>query len=384
MISIYAAVNLLMGGIWVVFMPSYIALVKCDKREDCDPSFWMSAGQLIQDIWYPGTVRIAGYGAKAANRYMPNSNQNVLRPACIPCPGTFTTDTGGPFSGIGPMQSDRVSGGALTTVVDKSTKLKCVRVPGLTMDPDRTIKLKGARGDPVSAKEYVWTQLFGKEWQAVHDLLLGTANQTGNVDLYALQHKWKGKYQIPYNEQLFKNGSPFPWLRMALVRLYKYEAADPANGGGGTKTVYRDAPVDYKLDGYYVVNGVPFVPPKLWHFWKRPRKNANKSSSDWSVWYDPVQPTEYKELDKVVSSQPLVVMKLPSMCSPSNDMIKYCDRSDWGWYKHPDAGGTKELEWWYPGLPYTSIFAWEEKHYMDYIERFFAGGHVTTCYWVPL
>jgi len=377
MISIYAAANLLMAGIWVVFMPSYIALAKCNKREDCEPNFWMSAGMLVEDLWYPGTVRIAGYGAKAANRYMPASDQNILRPACIPCPTIYAIDTGGrAFGDTGPMQPAGVSGRALTSTLDKATRAKCVRVPGLTLDPSRPFHLTGDRGDPVSPKEYVWTQLFGKEWQAVHDLLLGTANQTGKVDLYALQHKWKGKDQIPYNEKLFKEGSPFPWLRMKLVQLWGYNDEHVI--------VRRDAPVDYKLDGYYVMNGVPFVPPKLWHFWKRPRKTDKKNANDWSIWYDPVQPTEYKALDTVVSSQPIGVMKLPSMCAPSSDMVKYCDGKDFGWYKHPDAGGTNELEWWYPNLPYTSIFAWEDKHYMDYIERFFAGGHATICQWVPL
>jgi hypothetical protein len=138
MISIYAAANLLMAGIWVVFMPSYIALAKCNKREDCEPNFWMSAGMLVEDLWYPGTVRIAGYGAKAANRYMPASDQNILRPACIPCPAIYAIDTGGgAFGDTGPMQPAGVSGRALTSTLDKATRAKCVRVPGLTLDPSR-------------------------------------------------------------------------------------------------------------------------------------------------------------------------------------------------------------------------------------------------------
>jgi hypothetical protein len=31
----------------------------------------------------------------------------------------------------------------------------------------------------------------------------------------------------------------------------------------------------------------------------------------------------------------------------------------------------------------TSMLAWEEEHYRDYIERFFAGGHATIAIWVP-
>lgn len=383
MISVYAAANIIMAGLWVVFVPSYAALAACERKKDegCDPTFWMAAGSVLQDLWYPGAVRIKAFGATGNNRYMPDSEQNVLRPACVPCPSNYVNGMAAhPFKGG--TEGDRVLTGKGTPFVpptstdDDATRLHCVRVPGFTLDS--RVKFKGGKlGTPMTAKEYVWFQLFGKEWQAVHDTLLATANKTGKVDLYALQHKWNGKDQIPYNEALFRHGTPFPWLRMKLVQLWGY------NNEG--VIVRQDAPVDYKLDGYYVVNGVPFCPPKLWHFWKRPANTDKKSAQDWSVWYDPVQPSQYKRLDTVVSSQPVLVSDLPSMCLPSKDMIAYCAKSDFGWYKHADERfGTKELEWWYPNLDYTSIFAWEEKHYQDYMGRFFAGGHAIHAVWYPL
>jgi hypothetical protein len=386
MISIYAAANLLMAGIWVVFMPSYIALAKCNKREDCEPNFWMSAGMLVEYLWYPGTVRIAGYGAKAANRYMPDSDQNILRPACIPCPTIYAIDTGGPFNKTGPMQPTGVSGRALTSTVDKATRAKCVRVPGLTLDPSRPFHLTGDRGDPVSPKEYVWTQLFGKEWQAVESMLIDSTKTDlmGKVDLYALRKGWPGKTQVPYNKSLFKHGTPFPWLRMQWTTVY----ADPVAKTGG-----REMPYDYTVDGYYVVNGVPFCPPKLWHFWNRPYPVENKGINGQSKFIPKYTPNNaIGGYDTVLSSQPVgpdAQPFLPSICLPSEDMISTCNKSNLGWYDAPkggraQAGYAGELEWWYPNLPYTSIFAWEDKHYMDYIERFFAGGHATICYWVPL
>jgi hypothetical protein len=393
MISAYAAANIIMAALWAVFVPSYALLAACERKKDtpCEPTFWMAAGAVLQDLWYPGTVRIKAFGATGNNRYMPYSEQNVLRPACIPCPTRYVNDLStNPFRAG--QEGDRVLAGSGNPVVpptstdDEATRLRCVRIPGYTLNPN--VKFSGGKlGTPMTAKEYVWFQLFGKEWQAVHDTLLATANQTGKVDLYALQHKWNGKDQIPYNTTLFKHGTPFPWLRMKLTRLYKYEPVDPNNPGSGTRIVYRDAPVDYTVDGYYVVNGVPFCPPKLWHFWKRPANSSKKSASDWSVWYPPYSPSdsvEYTRLDTVVSSQPVHLVDLPSMCMPSSSMMNYCDKSDFGWYKHADKDGTKEYEWWYPDLPYTSIFAWEEQHYQDYIGRFFAGGDVTSCVWHPL
>lgn len=380
MISIYAAANIIMGALWVVFMPSYIAFGACERKKDevCEPTFWMAAGSLVHDLWYPGTVRIKGFGATGNNRYMPDSEQNVLRPACIPCPEKYANDWATPqYGGAKAGNPDPDAFKKPTTAADDPTRLHCVRVTDFAMRDN--VKILGKAGTPMSAKEYVWHQLFGKEWQAVHDTLLATANQTGNVDLYALQHKWNGKDQIPYNKALFKDGTPFPWLRMELVQLWGYDPKQP----DVKVIVRRDAPKDYGVDGYYVVNGVPFCPPKLWHFWKRPRNHTgNPSAGDWSVWY--TANSEYKELDKVVSSQPVRVLDLPHMCDPSQQMVSYCDKKDWGWYKSPQSGGTKELEWWYPGLTYTSIFSWEDRHYRDYIARFFAGGNTLHAVWHSL
>lgn len=390
MISIYAAANLLMAGIWVVFMPSYIALAKCNKREDCDPNFWMSAGMLVEDLWYPGTVRIAGYGAKAANRYMPNSDQNIFRPACIPCPRTFTEDTGGrAFGDTGPLQPAGVSGRAITTTLDKTTRAKCVRVPKLAINPDaRLVKLIGSKGDPVSAKEYVWTQLFGKEWRAVESLIASTSSNGVSVDVDKLRQAL-GSSSTPYNSQLFKEGTPFPWLRMQWVKVRSgVEESSPA----------LNMPKDFTVDGHYVVNGVPFVPPKLWHTFRRPRtKTGTRNDERQALLYPELDPNgTYLTYDFVISSQPTgdpdtkVVSNFAATAAPSKAMTDEMKNGDkYGWYFEKVG---YELEWWYPGIYHpasgktnmqTSMLAWEEEHYRDYIERFFAGGHATIAIWVP-
>lgn len=387
MISIYAAANLLMAGIWVVFMPSYIALAKCNKREDCDPNFWMAAGMLVEDLWYPGTVRIAGYGAKAANRYMPDTDQNILRPACIPCPTTYAIDTGGrAFGNTGPKQPDGVAGRAITSTLDKTTRAKCVRVPKLAINPDaRLVKLVGSKGDPMSAKEYVWTQLFGKEWRTVESLIASTSSNGVSVDVDKLRQALASS-STPYNSQLFKEGTPFPWLRMQWVKV--------RSGVEGSSSALN-MPKDFTVDGHYVVNGVPFVPPKLWHTFRRPRtKTGTKNDERQALLYPELDPNgTFLTQDFVISSQPTGYTQNNenrSACAPSEAMLKEMkDGTKYGWYF--DAID-HELEWWYPGIYHpasgktnmqTSMLAWEEEHYRDYIERFFAGGHATICIWVP-
>ena len=392
MISVYAAANIIMAALWVVFVPSYAALAACERKKDegCDPTFWMAAGTVLQDLWYPGTVRIKAFGATGNNRYMPDSEQNVLRPACVPCPTNYVTGMAAhPFGGG--TEGDRVLMGKGTPFVpptstdDDATRLHCVRVPGFTLDS--RVKFKGGKlGTPMTAKEYVWFQLFGKEWQAVESMLIDSTKTDlmGKVDLYALRKGWPGKTQVPYNKSLFKHGTPFPWLRMQWTTVY----ADPVAKTGG-----REMPYDYTVDGYYVVNGVPFCPPKLWHFWNRPYPVENKGINGQSKFIPKYTPNNaIGGYDTVLSSQPVgpdAQPFLPSICLPSEDMISTCNKSNLGWYDAPkggraQAGYAGELEWWYPGAKYTSILMWSEKHYQDYMGRFFAGGHVTSCVWHSL
>lgn len=376
MISLFQAANALMGVLWAVFIPSYYSLVRCQARakqddRQCETSFWMNAGELVQQLWYPGVVKLEAYGANGVDRTRPGSDQQVLRPACVPCPTDLVAIQSTPYKD-GPQWTSAPE-------YQQGSRIKCVRVDGFNLRPDVQFTT-GRGGQKMSAREYLWYQLFGSKWREVEQWFLSFGDKAvdaADVKAYLFSDKVAAKDQR-FNHELFQRGAPWPWMRA------KWSTAKVKNPM--QQELEWPALLDYEAaasDGYYAFAGVPFIPPRLWDVYQRaslgndqPTAYVPGSTGNWVL--SPVASTQFPNTNALSRvSYPL----------SSKVMKDQCATKQQGWYYE----GWNEREWWYPGarkvsvpngeVYLTSLVHWTDEMCLDYIARYFAGGEETIAIW---
>ena len=368
-LSAYGAVNILLAALWVVFIPSYWMLVHCPT---C-PDFLKAAGELVELLWHPSTHRLKlKYGAGGNVRYAPDTGKGVLRPACVPCPVELYNDQIVGFSGNN--QTSGVSSAEYKVLPDE-LKL-CVRVEGLNLPGGRVTSVGG--GASMDARTYLHFQLFGPNYEKVLAKIYANAYtdpNTGKPQRRTLEFTTMRKHIQQYerdigpihNTSLFKKRSPWPFVNTTVTATATEHP---------TYKTPMDTP-DTVSYGFYLLNGRPFVPPKLW---------------DYRL-YDPVRGDSYAGDGGKYSITSNMGKKPPGANYSLSD--KMMQQSSGG-SKHPIvlASAEKETEWWYSGLcpsdkcgsdwyTKTSLQYWGDEHYRDYIQRFFAGGSTISCVWVP-
>lgn len=359
-ITAYGVMNILFAAMVAFFWPCYSIYVFCDE---CD-GFLSDAGRLVQYMWYPGTVDL-NYGARGPGRYNGGKEESgVLRGACVPCPSQLLQAASETYKGVGPLQAQN----PYTQQLDVA-RAQCVRVGNVGLVPGREYLLRGPRA--MSARDYLLYQLFGPEYVDVYNSLYGPKmyEGTGTRTLTPLNSSMLAKFNDRYNKQLFSAGNPFPFMRDAL------------------NTTQRDADHPFLVSGYYMVNGRPLLPPKLWDYIhvKNPvqKTEAYIISSSGELWT--TVPDNYKaqyHASKAMREQVIAIATFENQ--------PWYER----WAPTIKTDEMLELEWWYPALcgnpkscgdnwyQKTSLQYWTEEHYQDYVQRFFAGGGDVTAMWV--
>ena len=363
-LSAYGAVNILLAALWVVFIPSYWMLVHCPT---C-PDFLKAAGELVELLWHPSTHRLKlKYGAGGNVRYAPDTGKGVLRPACVPCPAELYNDQIVGFSG-----NKQTSGVSRTKYEVAPDELKlCVRVDGLNLPGDRITSVGG--GSSMDVRSYLHFQLFGPNYEKVLAKIYSNAYTdptTGKSSRRALEFSSMRNHIKQYerdvgpihNTSLFKKRSPWPFVNMPVKTGEDFKSI-------ATTTSY----------GFYMLNGRPFIPPKLWdHRIIDPARG------------DVVYSTGHTILSNMGDHPP------GANYTPSFQMIDQAGRNPPTFYsgQHFGPNPPVETEWWYGNLcpndkcsedwwMKTSLQYWGDEHYRDYVQRFFAGGSTISCVWVP-
>lgn len=353
--------NILFASMIAFFWPCYMIYTFCNE-ETCD-GFLSDAGRLVQYMWYPGTVEL-NYGARGPARYNGGDEKSgVLRGACVPCPSQLLAAVDqGYRSGIGPLEAKN----PYTQALDVS-RAQCVRVGDVGLAPGREYLLRGPRA--MSAKDYVLYQLFGPKFRETFQAFYGPKVYEGTGSRNLVMYNSRNLKDLAglYNKQLFTAGTPFPYYRGVLDT-------------SGTRENN-----EFLVSGYYLINGRPFIPPKLWDYINVFIASAGKNSNI---------PTSAADLWTTVPKN------YGGQYHPSQAMAKQIieigmEKSSWKDYFAPTftTDNLYELEWWYPDLCgnkskcgdnwflKTSLQYWTEEHYEDYAQRFFAGGGDVTALW---
>jgi len=362
-ITAYDVMNILFAATIAFFWPCYSIYVLCNE---CD-GLLSDAGRLVQMLWYPGTVDL-NYGARGPGRFNGGKESSeVLRGACVPCPQALLTAVSQGYKTIGPLEAQN----AYTQQLDVSRAL-CVRVGDVGLKEGNNYIFRGPRA--MSAKEYVLYQLFGPEYQGVFQALYGPKvyEGTGSREMKTLYDVRFAMKNLDWNRKLFASECPWPFLR------------------GDYLSVPKKGSAPYLTSGYYLVNGRPFIPPKLWDYM--------------------ITPALFQD-DQIIPSQKLLTSNgdlwttVPENYKAQYHMSKAMQEQvaqvgvDKPWYYiafgvKPHLEDLTELEWWYPNLcPQksescgetwylkTSLQYWTEEHYADYAQRFFAGGGDVQALW---
>lgn len=359
-LSAYGAVNILLAALWVVFIPSYWMLVHCPT---C-PDFLKAAGELVELLWHPNTHRLKlKYGAgRGQAQYLPGSDNGVYRPACVPCPSQLLEQQVVPYLDMKNAQtSGKVSDTYPKYSVQPEDLVHCVRVTGFNLRPDATTSITG--GAEVDATTYVKYQVFGPNYKEVWDALYPGARAVRSLNWIRSRTTLLASMGDFYNTKLFKKRSPWPFLNAPM----------------GPHTI------EPELYGYYLLNGKPFIPPKLWDL--RPYSaEAGDHYGHKPQGYDAVvTPTSnIGELTSAASYTRSIQMQ-----DQAQGRVANVSRENFG----PESKGV-EHEWWYSNLcpkasgcqddwwGKTSMQYWGADHYRDYIARFFAGGDSFVCIWI--
>lgn len=355
-VSLYGAVNMLLAAMWVVFIPSYAMLVHC---KSC-PNFLKAAGEIVELLWHPNTHRVKlKYGATSGPaQFVPDSDNGVYRPACVPCPVQLVAQQAVPYS-----NKDKQTSGSVNKDVFHYNQLegadlaRCVKVDGFNLPSGAATSITGGAG--VDAKTYVHYQLFGPNHEYVWNALYPKRDP---VSLRWVRERTTILLDTTglHNTKLFKKRSPWPFINAPM----------------GAETI---EPVLY---GYYMLNGRPFIPPKLWDYRPSTRENGD---------YYGFTPPGFEV--KVTPTSSIVNKSSPASYTASKQMMDQAQ----GYEPDSFSGPLKtfdsiEHEWWYGNVCpkkgcgeawaiKTSIQYWGTDHYADYIARFFAGGKDFTCVW---
>lgn len=360
-VSLYGAVNMLLAAMWVVFIPSYAMLVHC---KSC-PNFLKAAGEIVELLWHPSTHRVKlKYGATSGSaQFVPGSDNGVYRPACVPCPVQLVAQQAVPYSNKDNQTSGSVNKDAFHyNQLEGADLARCVKVTGFNLSPGAPTSITG--GAEVDARTYVQFQLFGPQYEAIFNKLYTVGlkeNERKPRDLAWIRQQaesWRthgnGAF---YNTNLFKKRSPWPFL----------------NAPTGEPVVY----------GYYMLNGRPFIPPKLWDY--RPFSPANGDHYG----YTPSGNTE-----KLTVLSNFGNARSAASYKTSSEMIDQAKGySPTALIKPTHISESTEYEWWYGNVCpekgcgadwmfKTSMQYWGADQYADYIARFFAGGKEFTCVWI--
>lgn len=367
-ITAYDVMNILFAATIAFFWPCYSIYVFCDS---CD-GLLSDAGRLVQLMWYPGTVDL-NYGARGPGRFNGGKESSeVLRGACVPCPQALLTAVAkgygpdhnyvGDLSHFGPTGPS----GPYTQQLDVS-RATCVRVGDVGLKEGNDYILRGPRS--MSARDYVLYQLFGPKFQDAFQTLYGPKvyEGTGTRNPVKYDTHFSARAAQLYNQKLFMAMSPFPFCR----------------GQINTTATHQDHP--FLVSGYYIVNGRPFIPPKLWDYisYDNPatKEKGTIISSDASLWT--TVPANYK-----AQYQTSEHMAGQIYVSQGHKQALH------GITSSDPAGNQRylESEWWYPEMCpskscgeswylRTSLQYWTEEHYEDYVQRYFAGGGDVTALW---
>lgn len=360
-VSLYGAVNILLAALWVVFIPSYAMLVHCPT---C-PDFLKAAGELVELLWHPNTHRIKlKYGAGTGQaQYLPGSDNGVFRPACVPCPTELLAQQVVPYSNKDNQTSGRVSSTYPQYKAQSEDLVHCVKVNGFNLPSGAATSITGGAG--VDAKTYVHYQLFGPDHEAIVAKLYTVGLKEGSRkprDLAWIRQQIDSQVRSGktfFNTKLFKRRSPWPYINAPL----------------GDETIQ---PVLY---GYYMLNGRPFIPPKLWDYRPFSQSNGDRYS---------IQLKGSTKKYSITSN----ITNLTSAASytASGYMVGQANGHQPGAIEPMPLHPSTEHEWWYGNAcPQkgcgdewalkTSLQYWGTDHYADYIARFFAGGKDFTCVW---
>lgn len=354
-LSAYGAVNILLAALWVVFIPSYWMLVHCPT---C-PDFLKAAGELVELLWHPNTHRLKlKYGAgRGQAQYLPGSDNGVFRPACVPCPTQLVEQQVVPYSNSDRQTSGRVGNDYPKYSIQPEDLVHCVRVTGFNLRPGATTSITG--GAEVDAETYVKYQVFGPNYKAVWDALYPTRTPR-DLDWVRRQTDTLKAHGGFFNAKLFKKRSPWPFINAPM----------------GEKTIKPE------LYGYYLLNGKPFIPPKLWD-----TRKFSKEDGD----YYSVTPSGSKTKLTVCSN--IGKMESAASYTASGYMTGQAEGHVPGAVEPIPIHKSIEHEWWYGNVcpkngcgedwwGKTSMQYWGADHYRDYIARFFAGGDSFVCIWI--
>jgi hypothetical protein len=361
-VSLYGAVNMLLAAMWVVFIPSYAMLVHC---KSC-PNFLKAAGEIVELLWHPNTHRVKlKYGATSGSaQFVPDSDNGVYRPACVPCPVQLVAQQAVPYSNKDNQTSGSVNKDAFHyNQLEGADLARCVKVDGFNLPPGAPTSITGGAG--VDAKTYVHYQLFGPDHVEIMKKLYTVGLVEGHRkarDLAWIRQQVDSQVRSGktfFNTKLFKRRSPWPYINAPL----------------GDETIQ---PVIY---GYYMLNGRPFIPPKLWDY--RPFSQSNGDRYF-------VQLKDSTKKHSITSN----ITNLTSAASytASGYMVGQANGHQPGAIEPRPMHDSIEHEWWYNNVCpkngcgedwalKTSLQYWGTDHYADYIARFFAGGKDFTCVW---
>lgn len=234
MVSVFEIYNYLFLSLYVISMPCY-AIAKLS-----DNGLWggllYKMGELIDGIWFPGTRVIRAAGESGVQRFVPGSKRQILKSVCVMCPPTVETLQ---KSKAAPSDSDA----AAKFNTEPTRRLRyCVRTGLGEAKPNSLVVFKGPKA--MHPEEYVYYQLFGSEW-------------SNTIRMLKLKQQVfaKDMIDLPYNKEMFQQGTPFVWSRLA-VHLDKNSAFPPGD--------ITPAVLGALSKGYYMVGTLPFVPPKMW------------------------------------------------------------------------------------------------------------------------
>lgn len=376
--SAYAVFNGLFGVTYLFLLPCYAVFTYSETAG----GVFERVGELVHHLWYPNS-QVLYVGAKGSRRYAPDTKGQVLKGACFACPSMYE-DRSNPQMAVEYYQTlvtqDKVVYGdeyqvdpyAMAPLMN--ARKDCVRV-GASGTP----KLANVKGPPpMSAKEYIVTQLFGSKWKQVYQSLYGTDNLADlKPPVWGLQAKeLSAKLAGRWNKTLFAGDkSPFPMARV-MPEAFS-DAGEPH---------YNDE----SLTGHYTWNGKQFIPPKLWHWRGSSDPKYQHSYSD----YYTVTSAPFRETDSTFFDAPHYprgshadTQDIPhNLAKPRDTQQQQVQAMLASGTTNPNA---QEIEWWYAydsasGQNVSSaLCSWTEDQCQHYVTNFMVGAGAPRVLYVP-